>query len=113
LRLQVLGALEERGVRVRDALLLVPVARHEPGRGGRHHGDEESDDRERDHADAVLPETPPGERPEAGRFLLVSLDPRLRGDDHIACGHLKLTLGSTNLYITSTSRLTIMVMTAR
>src|SRR5205814_1280257 len=120
LRLEILGAGEEARVRIRDALLLRPILGDEPGVRGEHHREEERDDDERDHADRVLAKPAPGERPQARRFLDRELDPRLRGDDRgngiaklFACGHLKLTLGSTNLYMTSTSRFTITVNIAR
>src|SRR5205085_10554505 len=108
LGLEVLGAGEERGVRIRDALLAAPVLGDDAEIRGCHHRQEEEDHHERKHADHVLAQAPPGEGPEAGRFLE-------RGGGRIGedGAHLKLTLGSTNLYITSTIRLISMVRMAR
>src|SRR6185503_7311014 len=102
LRFQVLGAREERGIRVRDSLLLAPVRRDESEVRRRHEGEEEDHDRERDHAHAVVAKAPPREGPEAGR--IADLGGRRIGEDG---AHLKETRGSTSLYITSTRRLMI------
>src|SRR5262249_444642 len=108
-RLEVLRPGEEGRVRVRHPFFLRPIRGDEAGESAQHHQEEERDDDERDHADAVLAQAPPGELPQA-RGLLG------RGGRGVLLengAHLKLTLGSTHLYITSTNRLMIMVSTAR